>query len=114
MNIIERLIAWLEWNKRPCEERDLLNDALEELEQAREQLQILCDGVNRRCDYDNNQLPLVSVDRLTARLAEAEAKLKLCLERASSEPQDDLRMAVIAGLIDNYFNGQAAKGGRDG
>lgn len=32
MNIIERLIAWLEWNKRPCEERDLLNDALEELE----------------------------------------------------------------------------------
>ena len=35
MNITERLIAWLEWNKRPCEERDLLNDALEELEQLR-------------------------------------------------------------------------------
>lgn len=102
MNLEERLIAWLEWNKRPCEERDLLNDALEELqllkqqlddagdgdtwkamgqrageelERTREQLKAICDGVNRRCGADANQLPLVSLDKLTARLAEANRRL---------------------------------------
>lgn len=31
---------------------------------AEEQLTVICNGVNRRCGCDNNQLPLVSLDRL--------------------------------------------------
>jgi len=134
MNITERLIVWLEWNKRPCEERDLLNDALEELEQAREQLKAVSDGVNRRCGYDNNQLPLVSVDRLNARLAEAEAERDLessdrvsaefemlALRDRLSESEAEIKRLnqvlnnSLAGIEDAYSGGseQAAKGGRD-
>lgn len=46
---------------------------------AEQQLTVICDGVNRRCGCDNNQLPLVSLDRLLAAherdLAEAEARI---------------------------------------
>lgn len=36
MNLEERIILWLEWNKEPSEARDLLNDALEEIGRLRE------------------------------------------------------------------------------
>ena len=33
---------------------------------AEQQLTVICDGVNRRCNADNRQLPLVSLDRMLA------------------------------------------------
>jgi DNA repair exonuclease SbcCD ATPase subunit len=66
VNLEERIILWLVQHEAASEERDLLNDALEELERTREQLQAVCDGVNVRCGCDINQLPLVSLDRLVA------------------------------------------------
>lgn len=38
MTIDERITTWLSFNQRPCEERDLLNDAVEELAALRERL----------------------------------------------------------------------------
>lgn len=38
MNLVERLIYWLEINERECVERDLINDSLEENERLRADL----------------------------------------------------------------------------
>lgn len=72
MNLEERLIAWLELNQRPCEERDLLNDAYERLEQLA--------SANRALSRANTHV--------TARLAAAEA-----LDRDYQEVRDRLDAA---------------------
>lgn len=46
---------------------------------------------------------------ITEKIVRAERAMRSCCEIASSEPQSDLRMAVIAGKIDNYFNNESAK-----
>lgn len=78
MNIIERLIAWLEWNKRPCEERDLLNDALVELER-RGSNQITSDTIVNVADLveERNTLRtrLASAETVAGQIAESKSAL---------------------------------------
>jgi len=52
MDLVERLIYWLEIHERQCEERDLLNDAVEEIERLRcevARLSLTIDSEGREC-----------------------------------------------------------------
>lgn len=61
---------------------------------AEQQLTVICDGVNRRCNADNRQLPLVSLDRM---LAAHKRDLTEC-RRLLREARDECRILRTAGL----------------
>lgn len=78
---------------------------------AEQQLTVICDGVNRRCGVDNNQLPLVSLDRL---LAAHERDLAECrrLLREAVEWYERGRWVTSGGMQDAYqWKLRAAKAG---
>jgi hypothetical protein len=70
MNLEERMILWLEIHQEQCEERDLINDAMEELTRLRQ-----CE----RLQQDMNTI--YSVATLTQQLAEARALVTEAKER---------------------------------
>lgn len=111
-----------------CRIRDLGEDLLlcqrlssvlmQERDEAKRQLKGVCDGVNRRCGYDTNQLPLVSVDRLIARHARDRISLVAWVLRNmdqfgcfSGDCPHDLNSECIQSIINQYEEDEAAKAG---
>jgi hypothetical protein len=68
-----------------------------ELEQTREQLQALSDGVNRRCGEDVSQLPLVSVDKIVKQFEEARALWTAAIEAEGTDWANEIVEAAEAG-----------------
>lgn len=109
MNIEERLIAWLEFNQRHCEERDLLNDALEELERrGSNQITSVADLVEER----NRALGLLAnaeaaIYAAEEQLAEARAWIRRHYEQwdVCSPAAHDMRAEMP------WLEDEAVKGG---
>lgn len=86
---------------------------------AEQQLTVICEGVNRRCGADNNQLPLVSLDRLLAAHARDRINLVAWMLRSmdqfgcfSGDCPHWENSGCIQSIIDEYVT-EEAKGGRD-
>lgn len=102
------------------ESESLLARAEAERDIADKQLSALCEGVNRRCGADNNQLPLVSLDRIVAeneRLTqqvangrmEADRLLKVVFARDAKLAAAEEAMKAVASLPgENWLTGQLA------